>query len=303
MSTRGNRKSGFARVVLAAALLSAPLFVGTAQALPICNNGTDCRSMLIGDAEDLIAALQAGVLAGYSERDARSPIQDLQEAVRRFQEAPKKELITYCAGAAKEDDRAMKKLARAAKAIEKLLGKSLAPPSLFPLTQEMVGDLMATVTQAADEVQAVLGSVTSQIESCRSRLTKAQGYFTANKFGKAADSAQRGYDTIRDPGCEVSMRSCTASFSPDLIDSDVDTDTDFEFTPSPEAPSCKVEVLVNGVSLGGGLVTPCETFSVTLTYDSFVTDYGLSVGDTFTFKYLRSNDTPACQASVALVAP
>ena len=235
MSTRGNRKSGFARVVLAAALLSAPLFVGTAQALPICNNGTDCRSMLIGDAEDLIAALQAGVLAGYSERDARSPIQDLQEAVRRFQEAPKKELITYCAGAAKEDDRAMKKLARAAKAIEKLLGKSLAPPSLFPLTQEMVGDLMATVTQAADEVQAVLGSVTSQIESCRSRLTKAQGYFTANKFGKAADSAQRGYDTIRDPGCEVSMRSCTASFSPDLIDSDVDTDTDFEFTPSPEA--------------------------------------------------------------------
>lgn len=99
------------------------------------------------------------------------------------------------------------------------------------------------------------------------------------------------------------MRSCTATFSPDLIDSDVDNSTDLEFTPSPEAATCKAEVEINGTVVEAGDVTPYEYNIQTLDYDIFTDVYGMSVGDTLTVKYFHSNDTLACQGSVTLVAP
>ncbi|MFM7737629.1 MAG: hypothetical protein ACKPBU_16835 [Alphaproteobacteria bacterium] len=280
---------------LAAGLLSLPLLSAPAQAIPICNNGADCRTELIADCQGMIAALVASV----PERDRRSPIQDLNEAIRRFQDAPAKEAITYCVGAAKEDDRALKKMARAVKSVEKLTTRGIAPAGVAVLNAEMTTDIITTVTANADELEAILGTVTSQLETCRSRIAKANEYFSLGKLGKSADSAQRGYDSIRDPGCESGMRSCTTSFTPDLIDSDVDNSTDLEFTPSPEAASCKAEVLRNDVVFESGEITPCEADTVTLDWDLLL-GVGFLPGDTLTYRFLRSNDTVACSATLTL---
>lgn len=296
MDVSARRRSKVVGFGLAVSLLALPLLATPARAVPICNNGTDCRSELISDAQGMIAALEATVA---EERDRRSPIQDLNEAIRRFQDAPSKEAIDYCTGAAKEDDRALKKMARAVKGVEKLTSRGLAPGSVAALNAEMTTDIITTVTANADELEALLGTVTSQLETCRSRIAKANEYFAVAKLGKAADSAQRGYDAVRDPGCGSGMRSCTASFSPDLIDSDVDNSTDLEFTPSPEADSCKVEILVNGTLFEGGDLTPCEPIAETFDWD-FLIGIGLDPGDTMTWRFLRSNDTLACSATLTL---
>jgi len=289
--------SRLGQVAVAAFILIAPGVVGPARAVPICNTGTDCRSALIADGQGLIAALEANVA---EERNRRSPIQDLNEGIRRFQEeAPAKEAITYCTGAAKEDDRGLKKFARAVKGIEKLTSRGLAPASVAALNAAMTTDIITTVTANVDELEALLGSVTAQMETSRSRIAKANEYFALGKLGKAADQAQRGYDVVRDPGCEVGMRSCTATFTPDLIDSDVDNSTDFEFTPSPEAASCKLEVLRNGTLFEAGDLTPCEATTDTLDWDTLI-GIGFDPGDTLTFRYLRSNDTLACSAILTL---
>ena len=297
MTFIGKLQSRVGRLAVAAAILLGPGVVGPAWAIPICNSGTDCRSALIADGQGLIAALEANVA---EERDRRSPIQDLNEGIRRFQEeAPAKEAITYCAGAAKEDDRGLKKFARAVKGIEKLTSRGIAPASVAVLNAAMTTDIITTVTANVDELEALIGSVTAQMETSRSRIAKANEYFALGKLGKAADQAQRGYDVVRDPGCEVSMRSCTATFTPDLIDSDVETSSDLEFTPSPDAPSCKVQVLKNATILEAGDLEPCEALAETFDWDSLMS-VGFDPGDTLTFRFLRSNDTLACSATLTL---
>lgn len=296
METRNSSRRVATITMVAAMLLAAPAFVAPARAIPICSSGTDCRSALITDANALIDALRAGT----SERNARSPIVDLNEAIFRLQQsAPAQEAIAYCTGAAKEDDRALKKLARAVKSCEKLVAKGQASPDIFGMTVVLVDDMLATVTQNADELEGIVGP-TSQLSTARQRLAGAQAYRDAFKLAKAADQAQRAYDAIREPGCDASIRSCTVSFQADVIDSD--ESTDYEFDASPDARECSVVAQVNGSTVSTQATT-CEDDAETLDYDFFVDNFGMGPGDTFTVRILRTNGTEACSASLTLFLP
>ena len=57
MNALARRRSKVVGLGLAASLLSLPLFAAPARAVPICNNGTDCRSELISDAQGMIAEI------------------------------------------------------------------------------------------------------------------------------------------------------------------------------------------------------------------------------------------------------
>lgn len=296
MKTRISSRGVAVIAASVAMLLAAPTFVAPARAIPICDSGNDCRSALVADANALIDALRVGT----SEKNARSPIVDLNEAIFRLQQsAPAQEAIAYCTGAAKEDDRALKKLARAVKSCEKLVAKGQASPDVFGLTVVLVDDMLASVTQNADELEGIVGS-TSQLSTARQRLAAAQGYRDTFKLAKAADQAQRAYDAIREPGCDASIRSCTMSFEADVIDSD--ESTDFEFDASPDARQCSVVTQVNGATIATQ-ATLCEDDSTTFDYDDFVNDFGMGPGDTLTLRILRTNGTEACSASLTLFAP
>lgn len=280
----------------ALALFAVPGAVRPAQAVPLCATGPGCRSALVAAAGDLRAALEAGA----SERDRRSPANDIAAALRSLEvEAPAREAVAYCTGAAKEDDRGVKKLARAAKSCEKLVARQVAGPDVATATAALVDEIIAAAAGSADEVEGILGA-TAQTATARERLAQAADFRGAMLLAKAADSAQRAYNSIRSAACDSSIRSCTTGF--DAAEIDEGESTDWQLDASPDATECSIVRQVNGTTVNTE-VTTCEDATETLDYDYFVDTWGMVPGDVFTIRILRTNATEACSASVALVGP
>lgn len=196
--------------LLALSLIAAPALVSPAQALQLCEGVSDevCREDVEASVEALIASLVANITV---EKDRRSPVIELQQALRQFDIARLEiddadQSLTdeqICSRAGKQDDRGLKKVSRGVKAAAKIASSKFTSEAAFTETRTKISDLVGTVIDAVtvnvDEVEAAVGEIADVLDA-RSRIDTANTNLDDGKLDKAADNAQRAYDAVRDEG-------------------------------------------------------------------------------------------------------